>query len=396
MIRRLVRKIRSAGRRIGRLSHFSQRLRSKARVWSVARHEKKCPTAKDASVGSIATGFAWRADNIGGVRRHLECLQEYSRFPVSIYPSTFGSTLLSPLEKESYHHSLSYKQLRHHDLFHSHVDPRFIDICQTAQRHGKPWVHTYHAMYFKEDWGGTLLDWQIEINSSLTNRAKQADVLISVSPWLAKYLKDEHQIRSITIPNAVNVEACDEAVASIDVNARPSHASILFVGSAESVKNPAAFMHAASALPQFEFKMIGSNLTRASWNRLYPDVLIPPNVGLLGARSHAECLAAIAACRVFVMTSHREGFPTVLLEAMGMGKPCVAPNSFGCRDAISDEPECGFLFEPDNLQHLVSQIGIAVEHPYMPMACERVQQEFSWRVVADQIDRVYADLLNGA
>jgi glycosyltransferase involved in cell wall biosynthesis len=393
VIRRLAQKIRNAGRRIGRLSQVSQRLRSHARLWRVARHEKKCPTATDSRVGSIATGFAWRADNIGGVRRHLECLQEYSKFPVSIYPSTLGSTLLSPLEKESYHKGLSYHQLRHHDLFHSHVDPRFIDICQTAQCHGKPWVHTYHAMYFKEDWGGTLLDWQIEINNSLTQRARQANVLISVSPWLATYLKDEHQIRSITIPNAVNVEACDEAVASIDVKASASPSSVLFVGSAESVKNPKAFILAATALPKFEFTMIGSNLTPSNWEKYFPDVAIPANVELLGARSHAECLAAIAACRVFVMTSHREGFPTVLLEAMAMGKPCVAPNSFGCRDAISDEPGCGFLFEPDNLEHLVNQICLAAEHAYMPMANERVQREFSWRVVADKIDRVYADLL---
>ena len=81
---------------------------------------------------------------------------------------------------------------------------------------------------------------------------------------------------------------------------------------------------------------------------------------------------------------------------MVIGKPCVAPNAFGCRDAISEDRECGFLYEPNNLEHLVSQIEVAAAHADMPMARKRVQREFSWKVVADRIDRVYADLLRSA
>jgi glycosyltransferase involved in cell wall biosynthesis len=46
---------------------------------------------------------------------------------------------------------------------------------------------------------------------------------------------------------------------------------------------------------------------------------------------------------LLVLPSHREGFPTVLLEAQAAGKPIVAAQSTGCIDAVLDGQN-GFLF----------------------------------------------------
>lgn len=391
MIRRLARKIRNAGRRIGRLSQLSERLRSRARLWSVARQEKKRPTATDSTVGSIATGFAWRADNIGGVRRHLECLQEYSKFPVSIYPSTFGSTSLLPLEKESYHHSLSYRQLRHHDLFHSHVDPKFIEICKSAQLDGKPWVHTYHLLYFAEDWGGTLQQWQIDINDALIHQARKADFCISVGSWLVDLLWDKYQIRSTYIPNGVDLAACELASADRFRQRFGLSDFVLFVNSILSVKNPLAFIQQAERMPERTFVMIGSGLTRESIETTL-SVKVPANLIALGPLPHEVTLDAISACRAFVMTSRREGLPTVLLEAMALMKPCVVPDSPGFGDAITDRSQ-GFRYEfddADSLHKMVCECLIAME---LPLARQHVIAKFSWPVVMKKTDEVYSTLL---
>ncbi len=391
MIRRLARRIRYASRQIGRLSQISQRLRSRARLWSVARHEKKCPTATRSAVGSVATGFAWRAENIGGVRRHLECLQEYSRFPVSVYPSTFGSTLLSALEKESYHHSLSYQQLRHHDLFHSHVDPRFIDICKMAQRDGKPWVHTYHLLYFPDDWGGELQRWQVDINSALTEEARKADFRIAVGSWLVDLLWNKYQIQSTYIPNGVDLAACDLALGDRFRQRFGVSDFVLFVNSILSVKNPLAFIKQAERMPGRTFVMIGSGLTRQSIESEL-SVTLPTNLVALGPLPHAMTLDAIAACRAFVMTSRREGLPTVLLEAMALRKPCVVPNAPWFADAITC-PSHGFTYEFGDADSLNSALHEALNTSEMPLARQHVIDEFSWPVVMEKTDQVYSRLL---
>ena len=43
-----------------------------------------------------------------------------------------------------------------------------------------------------------------------------------------------------------------------------------------------------------------------------------------------------AAMDVFVLPSHREGFPRAPMEAAAMGKPVVATNIRGCRETVDD------------------------------------------------------------
>jgi glycosyltransferase involved in cell wall biosynthesis len=43
---------------------------------------------------------------------------------------------------------------------------------------------------------------------------------------------------------------------------------------------------------------------------------------------------AIAQCHAFVLPSYREGLPTAVLEAMGMGRPIITTNVPGCRETV--------------------------------------------------------------
>jgi len=57
---------------------------------------------------------------------------------------------------------------------------------------------------------------------------------------------------------------------------------------------------------------------------------------VLHIRRTSEMPAVYAACDVFVLPTHREGFPNVLLEAASMELPVVATESVGCVDAVED------------------------------------------------------------
>ena len=58
---------------------------------------------------------------------------------------------------------------------------------------------------------------------------------------------------------------------------------------------------------------------------------------------------------IFVLTTTKESFGLVLLEAMAMGKPVIASNRGGPPEII-DKGVNGFLFDPDNNEELVTQL----------------------------------------
>ena len=80
-------------------------------------------------------------------------------------------------------------------------------------------------------------------------------------------------------------------------------------------------------------------------------------VRLLGHRDDVDAL--YAAMDVFVLASHREGFPRAAMEAAAMGLPVVATDIRGCRQVV-DPGANGLLVpvqDPGALARAVAEIG---------------------------------------
>jgi len=344
------------------------------------------------SHNSIAVGFAWRAANIGGVWRHFEGLEKYSSLPIALYPSAYACEMLQPgPERDAHHRELDQALLQRHALFHSHVDPRFIRLSRLAQQMGKPWIHTYHALYFAEDWEGQLNPRQEGINDCLVNEARHADVRLAINSWLVEWLDENHGIKAELVPNGVDVEACDKALAGRFIETYGISDFVLFVGGMARVKNPLAFVKAAKMLPHRVFVMVGSNLTREEIEEAFA-IDVPDNLKALGPLPHNLTLDAIAACNTLVMTSHREGVPTVLLEAMAMKKPCVVPDAPWFSDVVQNDRH-GLKYRPGHLDELAEAIEIALESAPFASAREQVEKKFAWPVIMSRLDNVYKRLL---
>ena len=71
---------------------------------------------------------------------------------------------------------------------------------------------------------------------------------------------------------------------------------------------------------------------------------------------------AMLAMDVLTLPTYREGLPTVLIEANGMGTPVVATDVTGCADAIV-AGETGFLVPPHAPDQLAAAIGRYLDDP---------------------------------
>jgi glycosyltransferase involved in cell wall biosynthesis len=65
------------------------------------------------------------------------------------------------------------------------------------------------------------------------------------------------------------------------------------------------------------------------------------------------------------MTSHYEGFPMVLLEAMASGLPCIAYDCPCGPRAIIQNNENGFLIENGNIDAFVQKMQLLIEDDIM-------------------------------
>jgi glycosyltransferase involved in cell wall biosynthesis len=324
----------------------------------------------------------------GGVRGHVRAIREYSDLNVQLVPDESVMGGLGNFTAEIRERFMEFEPSGSPTV-HSHVLPWMIRWCAKQQRNGCRWVHTYHLPYFPEHGNGSLVAWQADINQALIHEACHADVRISVSKWQQDYLLSEHGIDTIYLPNGVDVEACDQGMAK---RFRGKNAVegpfILFVGRNTPVKNPTDFVHLAKALPGYSFVMLGEGTTTEG---LIQEVqlTIPGNLRALGAASHNEVQDALSACSVLVVTSKREGLPTLVMEGMAHQKPVVVPDEAGCMEAIADG-ELGYIYQQGNIDDLVAKVELAMKDSSIGLrARQRILEEYDWRVVSRKLDQIY-------
>jgi glycosyltransferase involved in cell wall biosynthesis len=118
-------------------------------------------------------------------------------------------------------------------------------------------------------------------------------------------------------------------------------------------------------------------------------------VRFLGHRPDVEDL--YAACDIYVLASHREGFPRSAMEAAAMALPVVATDIRGCRQVV-DDGVTGLLVPPRNAPALTDALERLAGDPGLratmgQRAATKATQEFDQRRVIALTLAVYEDLL---
>ncbi len=117
----------------------------------------------------------------------------------------------------------------------------------------------------------------------------------------------------------------------------------LFLDIAKSLKNVSGLM----------FHIAGNGPELSRIKEIIKEYDLTDRVVLLGEVNAPEKF--IADMDVLLLTSHREVFPMVLLEAMAVGTPIISVNTGGISEAIDDN-ETGFLISNYSVQAFIEKI----------------------------------------
>lgn len=108
------------------------------------------------------------------------------------------------------------------------------------------------------------------------------------------------------------------------------------------------------AVPDARYLLAGTGPDRSRIEKLSVDLGVKNALVFAGFVPDEELCEHYNLCDLFAMPSKAEGFGIVYLEALACGKPVMAGNKDGSRDAINDG-ELGLLVDPDDTAEIAAE-----------------------------------------
>jgi glycosyltransferase involved in cell wall biosynthesis len=142
--------------------------------------------------------------------------------------------------------------------------------------------------------------------------------------------------------------------------------------------------------------IVGDGRLREQLMILAAELKISDRVLFLGAR--ADINEFLSAINVFIMPSLWEGQPIALLEALAIGKPCIASSVDGIPEIITDGIN-GYLVSPKDVETLAKAMDLAIEQPELLQTLSRcspktISPKFLAQNMAMEIASIYLDKQN--
>ena len=190
-----------------------------------------------------------------------------------------------------------------------------------------------------------------------------ADNIVAVSKGLARDLEAEFKLRSGVIASIYNpiINPSLLAKAKEAVNhpwfAEDQPPVILGVGRLSEEKDFATLIHAFAKIRKeraAHLMILGEGKERAALEKLVQELEVGKDVLMPGFESNPY--AYMARASVFILSSLREGLPTVLVEAMAVGTPVISTNCKGGAGEILADGKFGELVPVEDTQAMAAAI----------------------------------------
>lgn len=228
----------------------------------------------------------------------------------------------------------------------------------------------------------------------------RARYLTLVSTEMKKILINAYDVDGAKIGIIRN--GYDERLVSrlIENTKRECSTRIAFVGSLRPIKDPItllkAFREIAGKYSNIRLHIVGDGPLRGLLEAFCLENNLSSKVTFEGRKSHEEALKAIAESTVFVLTSIDEGLPTVLVEAMAIGKPVIATAVGGVPEVVKDEIN-GMLVPPSSPEHLAKVLERLLNDSELRRkigkAAAETVKDYTWGKIAKKYEIVYHEAL---
>lgn len=252
-------------------------------------------------------------------------------------------------------------------VIHGHFAVAGMAAWRLAGRAGLPFVLTFH--------GSDLNTWPDEHPERLMDlraAVSQARAVFAVSPPLAERVRALSGADAIVLPigcdhAALARDALPRATARRVLGLPESSLVVLFVGAIKTAKGVRELAEAVDALGEpFTGVFVGPA------ERGTPVQGVSNRVAFVGPRPHADVVRYMSAADVLVLPSHREGLPTVLVEAGSLGLPVIASRVGGIPALLG--PDRGTLLTEVSPAAIVAALrAFEADRPTAHAAAERLR-----------------------
>lgn len=221
---------------------------------------------------------------------------------------------------------------------------RDLVILATARRMRIPSVYHLHTGRVPLIASQNNMEWRL-----LARAIRLAHVVIAIDPVTTTRIEQRFpDVRSLRIPNGFDPS-------ELPPRGTPSGLrTVLFLGWVIPTKGIAELVQAWA-----ELKMEGWRcMVVGPGSEQYKEELLerfqPEHLEFLPEQSHGDAMLLMSASDVFVLPSHTEGFPNVIIEAMATGKAIIAASVGAIPEMLSGE--CGVMVPPKNAEALRSAL----------------------------------------
>lgn len=202
--------------------------------------------------------------------------------------------------------------------------------------------------------------------------------------------------RGRLVPNGVDTETFrpgDRRAARASLGLAGAGPLVLVVGHLIPRKDPllALAVFRGGAPPDARLCFVGRGPLAGELRRAVAAAGLEARVAIVGEAPPETLASYYRAADALLLTSHREGRPNVVLEALASGLPVVATAVGGTPELLADLP--GSLAPDGDVDALAARLAAVLADPPEPAACRAAVAGLSWSASLDALDAALTEAL---
>lgn len=285
------------------------------------------------------------------------------------------------------------KQNIQFDIIHSHLLwPMGFVGAKLKKKYNKPNIITghghdvYQLPFQSSRWFNTT-------KKILSN----SNIIITVSEKNKKILSKITDNEVYVVPNGFDDSKfnSNNTISKKELELPDDRKIILTIGNLEKPKGHTYLIGSIEKLvqehPHILCLIIGGGRDYLSIRKIIDEKNLSKNIRLLGSKEHSEIPLWLNVCDLFVLPSLSEGMPTVMFEALGLGKPVIATDVGGISEIITSK-DYGTVVPPGDVVALTEALNAGLGKKWDDASIKKYSQNFTWKQIVSNIIEVYKKL----